>query len=117
MNKNKTGYYITQDNPTLKIPLHSQEKIFLPSMGIIELVLPECKYVWCSGNELTKLIIPESCESINCQYNNLTELIIPRGCTYVSCGFNNLPKVIENLFNSDDPIKIQLANNLQLAKK
>jgi hypothetical protein len=92
------GYYITADNPTEKVELVSQVQIYLPHMFLIELVLPRCKFVRCQCNRLTELIIPKTCELIYC-YSNF------------------LPKVIIDLFESNDPVKIQLANNLQLAKK
>jgi hypothetical protein len=149
------GYYITVDKPNEKIILEPQDEIYLCDMNLIELVLPECKLVWCRNNNLTELIVPKGCEYVNCAYNNLTklvlpnsvkqvhcavnlltELIIPWGCDYVSCSHNNLIKliipnscktvlcnfnklhpIIIDLFQSEDPIKIQLANNLQLVNK
>jgi hypothetical protein len=107
------GYYITHYNPSVKVPLEPQDEIFLPCMDIIELVLPKCRHVMCSSNQLTELIIPMGCETVSCSNNNLTKLIVPKTCKYVNCTDNNLPKVIIDLFNSDNPIKIQLANNLQ----
>jgi hypothetical protein len=127
------GYYITQDYPTVKVPLEPKEIIDLSYMGLIELVLPKCKKVWCHRNYLTELIIPIGCEHISCYYNYLTELIIPqscehvycwnnsltklithRGCKYVECSNNNLHPIIGNLLQSNDPIKIELASNLQI---
>jgi len=125
------GYYIQKNQPTVKIPLDPQESIYLESMNIIELVLPECEYVYCWNNNLTKLIIPEGCEYVDCSYNQISKLIIPMGCEEVYCQNNNLtkliipescrvvcysnklPQIIENLFQSGDSIKIELANNLQ----
>jgi hypothetical protein len=109
------GYYITADEPNIKIPLESQDKIYLFNMSLIELVLPECKQVWCNSNKLTELIIPQSCEYINCTNNKLSKLTIPKSCQTFYFYGNKLPLVIENLFNSMDPIKIALANSLQQA--
>jgi hypothetical protein len=126
------GHYITTDELTKSI-IRSQDSIFLRNMNIVELVLPECKNVYCWGNKLTKLIIPQSCENvecwdnqlieliipknckiINCSYNKLTKLIVPKSCTKVRCHNNNLHPIIIDLLESNDPIKMQLANNLQL---
>ncbi len=77
------GYYITYDNPKVKVPLEPQEEIQLQKLNLIELVLPMCKKIECGGNLLKKLIIPPGCESVSCHNNKLTKLIIPMGCTYV----------------------------------
>jgi hypothetical protein len=86
-------------------------------MNLIELVLPMCKEVYCSNNYLTELIVPEGCEEVYCYTNHLTKLIIPKTCKWICCYNNNLPKLIENLLQSGDLIKIQLANNLQKQKE
>jgi hypothetical protein len=134
MKESKNGYYIMKSNPTEKVVLRSEELIDLFSKELIELVIPQgCKKVYCSYSSLTKLIIPEGVEFISCIYNFLTELIIPNGCKFISCHHNNLNKlilpmsceeiycynnnlhpIVENLFHSWDPVKIQLANSLQL---
>jgi hypothetical protein len=134
LDTNTFGYYITKDSSKEKTILKPQHIIELSNMDIIELVLPKCKTVKCDDNYLGKLIIPEGCESVNCSYNNLRELIIPKSCVWVSCHNNKLTKliipmscdwiscsenrlhpIIINLFHSDDPVKIQLANSLQIA--
>jgi hypothetical protein len=134
MKQNQNGYYITEDNPTIKVPIKPQNEISLNGMKIIELILPRCKQVHCFGNKLTKLVIPEGCEEVDCTDNQLTELIIPMGCKRVNCNrnkinklivskscetvlfvYNRLHPIIENLLGSKDPVKIALANNLQLA--
>ena len=109
------GYYIQKYNPTVKVSLESQDKIELYFMYLIELVLPKCKEVDCSYNLLTELIIPEGVEFVNCSYNHLTKLIFPKTCKWIFCHNNRLHPMIIELFQTDDPIKIQLANNLQLA--
>jgi hypothetical protein len=130
--KDINGYYRTRDNPSVRWPLAPQDGIYLYGMDIIELVLPKCKYVNCANNYLTKLIIQEGCISIDCGSNFLAELIVPKSCTivycyynklkylyvpktcgYVRCSDNLLPSLIMELFESDDPVKIELANNLQ----
>jgi hypothetical protein len=130
---NPKYYYITRDNPTVKVLLEPQDDVSLQRMNLIKLVLPMCKNVWCDCNYLTELIVPESVELLNCNSNYLKELIIPMSCKYLDCSrneltkliilgipslriyrFNRLPQVIIDLFESDDPIKMQLANNLQL---
>ncbi len=50
MNKCQNGYYITRDNPTVKVPLKAQNEIDLRNRNLIESVLPESKYIYCSGN-------------------------------------------------------------------
>jgi hypothetical protein len=145
------GYYITADEPNIKVPLEPQERIELHHMNLIELVLPKCveaycnnnllteliipeglKKIWCSHNQLTKLTFTKDCQYISCQvnnlseliisntcevilcfYNNLTKLIIPKSCKRVHCNYNKLHPIVENLLQSGDSIKIQLANNLQ----
>ena len=130
------GYYIQRNNPKEKILITYKDKIVLTDMDIIELVLTKCnaiwcdnnrltklilpqscKYIYCSSNKLTQLIIPPNCNELNCRYNELTELILPKTCEKVLCYNNNLPPIIENLIESQDPIKIQLANNLQKQKE
>jgi hypothetical protein len=82
--------------------------------NLTELVLPmDCERVWCEYNKLTELILPKSCKYIYCSYNKLTKLIIPRDFKDLWNIGNKLPKVIKNLIESCDPIKIELANNLQ----
>ncbi len=126
------GYYITKDNPKEKIAIIQHDIIYLSHMSIIELVLPRCREISCSDNYLKELVIPQGCEKINCSYNNLTKLTLPKSCKFINCHNNNLTKliipkdgqfyfwcnnlhpIIINLFRSRDPIKIQLANNLQL---
>jgi hypothetical protein len=135
MDNKYLGYYIQKHNPAKKVILKTNDDIDICDMGIIELALPKCRRVWCWNNELSSLIVPEGCELINCSHNNLKELIIPKSCKYIycfnnelsslivpegeyiSCCDNKLHPIIIELFNSDDPIKIQLANNMQLAKK
>jgi hypothetical protein len=126
------GYYITRDNPTVKVLLEPQDDISLQRMNLIELVLPMCKSVWCHSNYLKELIIPESVELLNCSNNQLINLIIPKSCKLIDCSNNKLKKliipkpckiiwcrnnklypIIVNLLQSEDPIKIQLANSLQ----
>jgi hypothetical protein len=128
------GYYITSNNPTEKVPLEPQDEFFLYKWSLIELVLPKCRDVYCYNNQLTELIIPEGCEYVECQYNNLIKLIIPencefigcvnnklnklivpKGCIFIYCGNNNIHPIVVDLFKSEDPVKIQLANSLQLA--
>ncbi len=84
--------------------------------NLIELIIPEsCKEVWCVKNNLTKLIIPSSsCNNVFCENNLLTKLIIPKESNRIDCHNNCLPKVIEILLQSRDPVKIELANSLQL---
>jgi hypothetical protein len=125
------GYYITSSEPNIKVPLEPQDDINLSFMNLIELVLPQCKRVYCSYNLLTELIIPEGCEYVSCRdnmltklilanscndvwcYNNyLTKLIIPKNCQ-VWCHNNDFHPIITELFESRDSIKIQLASNLQ----
>jgi hypothetical protein len=132
MNKNQNGYYITRDNPSEKVLLEPQEKINLSFIDLIELVLPMCKSVWCNSNYLKELIVPESVELLNCSNNQLTELIISKSCKLIECSNNKLNKliiygspsllwctkndlhpIIIDLFQSNDPVKIQLANSLQ----
>jgi hypothetical protein len=55
------------------------------------------------------------CKIIHCHNNELTKLIIPKDCQYIKLTGNKLHPVIENLLQSKDPIKIALANSLQLA--
>jgi hypothetical protein len=112
-NININGYYITKDNPTVKVILEPQEELILSGMNIIELVLPKCKKIYCGGNFLTELIVPEGCDYVYCRYNNLIKLIIPKSCKRIMCNNNKLLKIIINLFQSKDPVKIALANNLQ----
>jgi hypothetical protein len=107
------GYYITRDNPTKKFTIEPQDEILLYVMDIIELVLPKCKWVNCNCNHLTELIVPQGCKRVYCVHNKLTKLIIPKSCTMILCHNNNLHPIIINLFESRDPIKIKLANNLQ----
>jgi hypothetical protein len=128
------GYYITSDNPLEKILLESQEVIDLRDMNLTELVLPHCKELICGNNELTKLIFLNGCEHIRCASNRLTKLVLPKDCKYINCQFNILTKlivpknierifnycnllhpIINNLLNSKDPVKIELANNMQFA--
>jgi hypothetical protein len=135
------GYYITANNPTVKVPIEpisQNDFIDLHRMDIIELVLPlyptysifvDCslnklkelfippgyKKVWCAVNQLTKLTLPIGCKLIDCRNNYLKELYVPRSCKEVYCFGNNLHPQIEELFQSDDPVKIALANNLQIA--
>jgi hypothetical protein len=124
-------YYITEDNPTEKVPLEPQEIINLIDIKLIELVLPKCRRAYCYFNNLTKLIIHDDCEYVDCSDNYLTELIIPKNCKGFNCNRNNLTKLvalhassvlcsdnnlhplITQLFESCDPVKIKLANNLQ----
>jgi hypothetical protein len=81
---------------------------------LTELILSKsCKRIYCWNNQLTELIIPEGCEWVHCHHNKLNKLIVPKSCTTISCHDNNLPQIIVDLFQSNDPIKIQLANNLQ----
>ncbi len=115
MKETQNGYYITEDNPLEKVLLEPQEEIHLSGMNLIELVLPQCIRVWCYDNQLTKLLIPMGCKGIHCSDNNLTQLIIPKTCLIVICKNNKLIQIITNLIESRDPVKIQLANNLQLA--
>jgi hypothetical protein len=133
MKKNKNGYYITYFNQTEKVEIEPQEEIRLFYTHLIKLVLPECKtvlcfnnylteliiphgceYVSCSSNNLTKLILPKTCKVVSCYDNQLTKLIVPKICTDVHCHSNNLPQLIINLLQSKEPVKIQLANNLQI---
>jgi hypothetical protein len=152
-NLNSNGYYISQCNPKIKIPLEPNDFIYLCDMDLIELVLPQCKKIYCRNNFLTKLIVPEGCEVVDCQRNklislnipqscirvschtnNLIELILPHSCTFVDCGNNyltelvlpqgciefyydnnNLHPIIKNLLGFKDPVKIALANSLQVA--
>jgi hypothetical protein len=128
------GYYITENNPTVKVPLEPQEETILFSKEIIELILPKCERVYCWNNYLTELTIPEGVKLISCEYNKLEELILPKSIKYINCRFNtlskliiskncdyiecysnNLPLIIIDLLQSKDPIKIELANSLQLA--
>ena len=51
------------------------------------------------------------CEFVNCANNNLTKLIIPKTINKIWCYGNNLHPIIINLFESDNSIKIQLANS------
>jgi hypothetical protein len=95
--KDMNGYYITSDNPTVKVPVEPREVIDLSYKKIIELVLPKCKIVYCFRNELKELIIPMGCVEVQCQRNNLTKLILPDSCEEVWCNNNqlielNLPK-------------------------
>jgi hypothetical protein len=86
------------------------------SNQLTELIIPkDCKFVSCWNNKLIKLIIHEGCKEVWCYDNNLTELILPKSCEFISCSGNKLHLVIEKLFDSDNPIKIELANNLQIA--
>jgi Leucine-rich repeat (LRR) protein len=83
---------------------------------LTELIIPEgCEYVECQYNNLIKLIIPENCEFIGCVNNKLNKLIVPKGCIFIYCGNNNIHPIVVDLFKSEDPVKIQLANSLQLA--
>jgi hypothetical protein len=109
------GYYIVADNPTIKIQIEPQDMIFLSNKGIIELVLPMCKSIYCVRNFLTKLTIPKGVKLVSCSNNYLNELYIPRSCKEVYYYNNLLPQVIVDLLESEDTIKMQLANNLQLA--
>jgi hypothetical protein len=88
------GYYITRDNPTVKIQLEPRDEITLSSLDLIELVLPECKKVDCSCNYLTELIIPEGCEVVDCGNNKLISLNIPQSCKQLSCWYNLLTELI-----------------------
>jgi hypothetical protein len=106
-------YYITDYNPTVKVTLEPCEIIDLTDMSLIELVLPPCKRIYCWGNYLKELILPEGCVYASCMNNNLTKLIVPKNCIELYCWSNKLPKVIKNLLESHDYIKMQLANSLQ----
>ena len=126
------GYYIQKHNPTEKIPLEPNNEINVSYMKLIELVLPKCNRVFCSFNYLTELIIPQGCEWVSCRDNKLTKLLLPDSCKEVWCYDNYLTKlivpknchvwchnndfhpIITELLESDDPIKIQLASNLQI---
>lgn len=129
----EAGYYIKNNTNNKKCILNSENLILLINSNIIELILPKCKIVSCKANYLKHLLIPSDCQSLDCSYNLLTELIIPKGCLYVDCSENkltkliipksckwihcannNLPQLIIDLFQSGDPVKITLANNLQL---
>jgi hypothetical protein len=101
------GYYITQDYPTVKIPLEPQKFIRLNSMGLIELVLPKCEEVFCYGNNLKELIIPEGCKHVSCGFNNLTKLTLANSCTQVWCNNNELTE----LFIPNDCVYIDCTNN------
>jgi Leucine-rich repeat (LRR) protein len=90
---NSEFYYITKDNPTVKVPLEPKHDINLCSKNIIELILPKCKRVWCYQNQLKKLILPEDCELISCSVNELTELIIPKTCKDLDCSDNQLTQL------------------------
>jgi hypothetical protein len=144
------GYYITANNPTEKVPLVPNDRIYLSFRGIIELVLPQCRCVYCYNNSLKELIIPVGCTYVDCRHNylnklilstsckrvycvdnKLTQLDIPNDCKEILCGDNLLTKLIipqdckvnltgnnlhpqiKNLLESNNPVKIQLANNLQ----
>jgi Leucine-rich repeat (LRR) protein len=128
------GYYIQKQNPTVKIPLKPKDNLILFNLNIVELVLPKCKEVYCDNNLLKELILPDGCEYVDCSNNQLTELIvpnsvkqfycyknkltkiiIPKSCKFISCWNNKLHTIIVDLFESNDPIKIELANTLQLA--
>jgi hypothetical protein len=87
------GYYITENNPTVKIKLEPSEEINLKFYSLVELVLPHCKKIYCSSNKLTKLIVPDGCEEVYCQCNYLKELILPKSCKIIHCYFNFLSKM------------------------
>jgi hypothetical protein len=94
MKNNINGYYIIEDNPTVKIQIELKEEIYLYGMNLIELVLPQCKIINCGINKLNSLIIPDGCEQIYCHYNNLIELILPQSCKKIVCHYNNLTELI-----------------------
>jgi hypothetical protein len=78
------GYYITKDNPTVKIILEPQDSIYIFNMNLIKLVLPiGGKRVWCEHNKLKELIIPEGYNYVNCHDNKLKKLIVSKNCHVV----------------------------------
>jgi hypothetical protein len=92
------------------------KKVNCDDNQLTELILPNsCEFVSCENNKLTELILHENCEIIYCAYNKLTKLILPKNSRYVYCGYNKLHPQIEELINSTDPVKRQLANSLQVA--
>jgi hypothetical protein len=119
----------------IELVLPKCRKVFCHYNYLTELIIPrDCEFVECQENYLIKLTIPIGCKTIYCYDNDLTELIIPHGCTYVNCFNNKLSKLIvpktckevycfgnnlhpqiEELFQSENLVKIQLANSLLLA--
>jgi hypothetical protein len=80
-----------------------------------KLIIPDgCEYVYCSDNYLTELIIPKGCKRVYCYANLLYKIYIHKTCNYINCDRSNLLKIIINLYQSQDPVKIELTNNLQL---
>lgn len=62
---------------------------------------------------MTKLIVPNNCTFLNCTNNQLFKLIVPKNIQYFIIENNKLSKLIKELLSSNDPIKIELANNIQ----
>jgi hypothetical protein len=92
------------------------KEIYCQYNNLTKLELPKsCEIVYCYNNYLTELILPKTCILASCYSNQLTKLIIPKTCENIHCWSNKFHPIIESLFNSLDPIKIQLANSMQLA--
>jgi hypothetical protein len=99
----------------LSIP-NGCESVSCTNNNLNKLILSDtCTTVFCPFNKLTELIITKNCKEIVCSYNCLTKIKIPITIDSVVCDNNPLPQVIIDLFESKDPVKITLANNMQIA--
>ena len=61
---------------------------------IVELVT-NVKYerIYCSGNYLKNLYLPDSCKVVDCHYNQIKELIIPDGCEYIEADMKSVTEL------------------------
>ena len=66
-------YYKTSKGKVVE--LEQQNKLYLWTMNIIELILPDgCKEVYCFNNQLKELIIPKWCECVLADMKSINEL-------------------------------------------
>ena len=83
------------------VELERENELYLYSMNIIELIIPDgYEYVSCWNNQLKELIIPEGCKVVCCQNNQLKELVIPNGCKRVMADMKSITELnkVDNLY-------------------
>jgi hypothetical protein len=107
-------YYILNDK---KIELKNWKKtdkyIFSANIQVSEIILPPCKSFRCESIGL-KTLIMTSCDVIECTNNPIEKIYIPKNVQKIKLENTKLSEVIINLYKTLDPIKIELANNLQI---
>ena len=96
------GYWI-DINGKKEIIKQETKEVYCWGNQLTELHLPDgVKRVYCWGNQLTELIIPDGVKSVWCYNNQLTELHLPDGVKKVSCDKTVLIKNINKFIGKKD---------------